>query len=101
MGTLRKVLLFLLIAAFAAVAATFAYLNPGTLDLDLGFAAMEDISKPLAFAVSFALGWLFGLACAASAMVKYFAQRRRLQRDLRVAESEVSSLRSLPLNDAH
>ena len=101
MGTIRKILLVLLIAAFAAVAATFAYLNPGNLDLDLGFVAIEEISKPLAFAVSFARGWLFGLACAASAVMKYFAQRQRLQRDLRVAESEVSSLRSLPLNDAH
>ena len=101
MGTLRKVLLFLLIVAFAAVAATFAYLNPGTLDLDLGFIALKEISKSLAFAISFALGWLFGLACAAGAVMKHFAQRRRLRRDLRVAESEVSSLRNLPLNDAN
>ena len=101
MGTFRKLIILVLIAVVAAVAATFAYLNPGTLSIDLGFIAIDEVSKSLAFAIAFGLGWLFGLLCATSALVKYFAQRRRLQRDLRVAESEVSSLRSLPLNDAN
>ena len=100
LATLRKVLIVLVVLLFAALAATFAYLNPGELSLNLAFVELESVAKPLAFAVTFALGWLFGLVSAASALFKYANQRRRLRRDLRAAESEVSSLRSLPLNDA-
>jgi len=100
LATLRKVLLVLLVLFFAALAATFAYLNPGQIDLNLAFVQLDGVAKPLAFAVTFALGWLFGLACAGSALVKHANVRRRMRRDLNAAESEVSSLRSLPLKDA-
>ena len=100
MAILRRVLLVLVVLFFAAVAATFAYLNPGEIGLNLAFIELESVAKPLAFAVTFALGWLFGLACAASALLKQVNVRRRMRRDLEAAESEVSSLRSLPLNDA-
>jgi hypothetical protein len=100
LARLRKVLLVLVVLFFAALAATFAYLNPGEIGLNLAFIELDSVAKPLAFAVTFALGWLFGLACAASALLKHANLRRRMRRDLNAAESEVSSLRSLPLNDA-
>jgi len=91
----------LVVLLFAAVTATLAYLNPGEISVNLAFVELESVAKPLAFATTFAFGWLFGLVCAASALLKVIGQRRRLRRDLRAAESEVSGLRSLPLNDAN
>ncbi len=101
MATVRKVLIFLLILLFMAVAAVFAWRNPGTLSIDIGFARVEEISTAMAFAVAFGLGWLFGLLCASLAMLRMANQRRKLRRNLALAESEVSGLRSLPLHDAN
>ena len=101
MATLRKVFIFFVILLCAAAAATLAYLNPGEIDVNLAFAEIKSVPKPVAFAVTFAFGWLFGLACLASALMKSMNQRRRLRRDLRAAESEISGLRTLPLSDAN
>jgi uncharacterized membrane protein YciS (DUF1049 family) len=101
LATFRKVLVFLMFLLFAAVAATLAYLNPGEISVNLAFVELESVAKPLAFAMTFAFGWLFGLVCLASVLLRFISQRRRLRRDLRAAESEVSGLRSLPLNDAN
>jgi uncharacterized membrane protein YciS (DUF1049 family) len=92
--------LFLLIAAIVLLAAAFAYTNPGLITVDVGVARLEDVSMSLAFASAFGLGWLFGLACAALALLRMARERRRLRRDLRYAETELSTLRSLPLRDA-
>ena len=55
----------------------------------------------LAFTVVFGLGWLFGLLSAALALLQSAREKRRLKRDLTYAESELSTLRRLPVQDAH
>lgn len=77
----------------------FASVNSGTIDIDLLFTVVTT-SIPLAFTVAFALGWLFGLLCTAAWAARLVNERRVLKRALRVSESEVSSLRNLPLTDA-
>ena len=101
MATVRKVFIFLLILLFMAVAAVFAWRNPGAIAVDVGFARVEEVSTAMAFAVAFGLGWIFGLLCASLAVLRIMNQRRKLRRRLALAESEVSSLRSLPLQDAN
>ena len=101
MAITRKVFIFLLILLFMAVAAVFAWRNPGEISVDIGFARLDGVSTAFAFAVTFGLGWLFGLVCAGLAMLRMANQRRKLRRSLALAESEVSSLRSLPLQDAN
>ena len=88
------VVLFIVIAVFA-----FSSANSGEIEVDLLFGAVTT-SVPMAFTVAFALGWLFGLGCMSLWAFKMYNERRTLRRSLRVSESEVSSLRNLPLTDA-
>ncbi len=101
MATVRKVALFLSLFLIVLVVAVFAYSNPDSLTVDIGFTRFENVSVSLAFAVAFALGWVFGLLSAGLALLRMVGERRRLRRELRLAEAEVSSLRSLPLQNAN
>lgn len=101
MATIRKVALFLSLLLIVVVTAVFAYNNPDSISVDIGFTRFENVSVSLAFVVAFAVGWLFGLLSAGIAVARMAGERRRLRRDLRLAEAEVSSLRSLPLHDAN
>ncbi|MDJ0759115.1 MAG: hypothetical protein QNJ19_06930 [Woeseiaceae bacterium] len=78
---------------------TFTARNRGYVEIDLAY-AMVNPSIPVAFTVTFVLGWLFGVICMGLYALKLVNERRGLRRSLRDTESEVSSLRSLPLSDA-
>lgn len=73
--------------------------NPGDVSIKL---LHWERSYPvsLALTVTFAIGWLFGIICMGLYALKVANERRMLRRSLRMSENEVSSLRSLPLNDA-
>jgi uncharacterized membrane protein YciS (DUF1049 family) len=77
----------------------FASVNSGEIDVDLLFSSVTT-SIPVAFTVTFAIGWLFGLLCTALWAMRLVRERRQLRRSLKLSESEVSSLRNLPLTDA-
>ena len=97
---LRYVFLILLVVFVFLVAAVFGAINPGVLELDLAFTRLE-IRKSLAFVLFLGIGWLFGVLCAAFLMIKLLTQRRHLRKALELAESEVKSLRSMPMHDAN
>ncbi|MBT8068172.1 MAG: LapA family protein [Gammaproteobacteria bacterium] len=96
---LKRVILLILIIVIAILMATFTAINTGTVDIDLAFAKFTK-PLPLVLTVSFALGWLFGVLCMGFFAIKLINERRVLRRSLRLSESEVTSLRGLPLNDA-
>lgn len=98
---MRKIALFLSLLLIVLITAVFAYNNPESITVDIGFTRFEEVSVSLAFVVSFAVGWLFGLLSAGIAVVRMASERRKLRRDLSLAEAEVSTLRSLPLHDAN
>jgi lipopolysaccharide assembly protein A len=77
----------------------FTNSNPGVVTLDLAFGLVQP-SIPLAFSVTFVIGWAFGLLCTSMFIFRLYNERRRLRRALRNSESEISSLRNLPLADA-
>lgn len=77
----------------------FTSINPGVVTIDLAFGTVEP-TIPLALAVTFVLGWAFGILCASFYVLKLINERRQLRTQLRNSESEVSSLRSLPIADA-
>ena len=77
----------------------FTNSNPGVVTLDLAFGVVQP-SIPLAFSVTFVMGWVFGLVCTSWYIFRLVNERRRLRRALRNSESEVTSLRNLPLTDA-
>lgn len=96
---LKRTGLALLVLVIVVVMATFTANNTGMVDIDLAFVKINT-SIPLAFTVTFALGWLFGVLCMGFYALKLIGERRTLRRALRMSESEVSSLRNLPLGDA-
>lgn len=105
---MRRIAFVLALIVFMLAAAVFAYSNPQPIAVDVGFARFEQVSLAVAFAVVFACGWLFGLLSAGLALWRNAADKRRLRRDLRHAEAELSSVRALPasggdatVDDAH
>lgn len=96
---LKRIGLAVLVLAIVIVMVTFTANNTGMIDVDLAFVKIHT-SIPLAFTVAFALGWLFGILCMGFYALKLWNERRHLRRSLRMSESEVSSLRSLPLSVA-
>ncbi len=96
---LKRVALLLLIVVVFIVMFTFTALNTGAVELDLGF---HKASYPISMAIAATLviGWLLGMLSMVVFVFRLIHERRVLRRALRMSESEVSSLRSLPLSDA-
>ncbi len=99
MTILKRIGLAILIALIFSAMVVFTAGNPGEMSIKL---LNWEINSPvsLALTVAFAVGWLFGVACMGLYAFKIANERRMLRRSLRMSESEVSSLRSLPLSDA-
>jgi uncharacterized integral membrane protein len=96
---LKRIGLLILIIVITALMATFTAINTGTVDIDLAFAKYTK-PLPLVLTAAFALGWLFGILCMGFFAIRLVNERRILRRSLRLSESEVTSLRGLPLSDA-
>jgi len=96
---LKKIGIGVLVVAIFAFMLVFTSSNPGFIELDLFFVVVRP-SIPLAFSVAFVIGWVFGLLCTLVFILKLVNERRQLRRKLRASESELTSLRSLPLADA-
>ncbi len=101
MATLRRILLATLSIALMLLAAMLAYSNPTPIDVDIGFVKLERVSLALALVVVFVAGWVFGLLTVAFTLWRSATEKRRLERSLRHAEAELSTLRAAPLQDAH
>jgi len=96
---LKRIGLAILILVIVIIMVTFTANNTGMIDIDLAFVEVHT-SIPLAFTITFAIGWLFGILCMGFYALKLWNERRHLRRSLRMSESEVSSLRNLPISDA-
>ena len=99
MIALKRIGLALLIILIFTTMVVFTASNSNEVSVTL---LHWEFSSPasLAFTIAFAIGWLFGVICMGLYAFKIFNERRMLRRSLRMSENEVSSLRSLPLNDA-
>lgn len=96
---LKKAGLIILLLLIFGVMIVFSYLNTGDVEVNLAFFSVST-SVSIAFTVTLALGWLLGVASMGLFALRIVNERRILRRALRTSESEVSSLRSLPLSDA-
>ena len=95
----RRVAIALLVVTIFVVTLVFTYHNKGDIELHLIF---TEVTAPVSFAfiVTFALGWLFGVISMGLHALRQVNEKRSLKRSLAASETEVSSLRNLPLNDA-
>ncbi len=96
---LKRIAVIVLVVIIFAAMLVFTYHNKGMVDIDLILTTVTT-SVPVAFTIAFAIGWLFGILCMGAWALRLINDRRNLRRSLRVSESEVTSLRNLPLNDA-
>lgn len=96
---LKKAGLILLLILIFAVMVVFSYLNTGDVEVNLAFVSITT-SISIAFTVALVAGWLLGVVSMGVFALRLVNERRSLRRALRVSESEVTSLRSLPLSDA-
>lgn len=94
----RAGLIILILILFVAMF-TFTALNTGEIALDLAF---FEGSYPISvvLAATFVIGIVFGMLCMTVFVFRLINERRILRRSLRMTESEVSSLRNLPISDA-
>lgn len=96
---LKRIGLLLLVLIILLTILTFTALNSGKVELDMAFfAGIYPLSVVLV--VTFVVGTIFGMLCMTAFVFRLINERRTLRRALRLSESEVSSLRSLPLSDA-
>ncbi len=96
---LKKIGVVVLVAIVFLLVLLFTYSNPGQVELDLWFREIQT-SIPIAFTTTFIFGWIFGLVSTGIFIIRLVNERRQLRKALRIAESEVSSLRNLPIADA-
>ncbi len=96
---LKRIAVIVLVVIIFTAMLVFTYLNKGTVDVNLVLATVTT-SVPVAFTIAFAIGWLFGILCMGVWALRLINDRLNLRRSLKVSESEVTSLRNLPLNDA-
>ena len=96
---LKKAGLIILLLVIFGVMIVFTYLNTGQVDVNLAFMST---TKPISIVltVTLVIGWLLGVLSMGLFTLRIVNERRTLRRALRISESEISSLRSLPLSDA-
>ena len=90
----RRLLLTLAFLVTALCCAALVRANPRWVDVDLAFGSLE---APLgqALAVAVLVGWACGVVAAAGWTWRAARDRARLQRQLRLAEAEVRTLRAI------
>ena len=96
---LKKAALILLLIVIFGIMVVFSYLNTGDVEVNLAFITVTT-SVSIAFTVTLVAGWLLGVISMGLYALRLANERRTLRRALRTSESEISSLRSLPLSDA-
>lgn len=96
---LKKAALILLLIVIFGIMVVFSYLNTGEVEVNLAFVSVTT-SVSIAFTVTLVAGWLLGVISMGLYALRLANERRTLRRALRTSESEISSLRSLPLSDA-
>lgn len=95
----KRAALIILVVVLFGVMFTFTALNTGQVELDLGF-FKRTFPISMTLAATFVLGMVFGMLCMTAFVFRLINERRVLKRSLRMSETEVSSLRNLPLSDA-
>ncbi len=97
---LKRLGILVLVVVIAILMAMLTQSNSGTVDIDL-FVMQGTYPITVVLAVTFVIGMGFGMLCMTGFVFRMIQERRTLRRSLQMSESEVSSLRNLPLDDAN
>lgn len=91
---------FIVALLVVILGASFAYLNFGPVPVDL-WVRTYDVGLPWVVFLSLALGWVLGILSVTGIIVNQLARIRRLKRSVKLAETEINNLRSIPIRNAH
>lgn len=97
---MRSALTSILVIVLAAIAIVFALSNQTTVPVDLIVWQLEP-TLPLLLVSTLIIGWLLGLISLLGLVIRLYAERRQLRRQVELADTEIRNLRSIPLQDAH
>ena len=89
MLTVRRLVFATVLISLMLLTGVFAYSNPLPIDVDIGVVRFEQVSMAIAFAIALALGWLLGVLSAGLTLWRSAGEKRRLERDLEYAETEL------------
>lgn len=79
---IKRILTAVLFILALAVAVLFTAMNPGEIELDLGYTLLQ-VPLGLAFILAIAIGWVLGILSALPRLARLANQRRRLRGELR------------------
>ncbi|MEL7285473.1 MAG: LapA family protein [Pseudomonadota bacterium] len=96
---IRRILTLVILISVLIAAAVFASVNTDVIVVDFLFDQYE-LPQSIVIIGALIVGTLIGLLSASIFVVRFMTERRKLRKALRNAETEISSLRSLPLHDA-
>ncbi len=96
---LKRIVTLVVLIAAVLFAAVFASLNTDIISVDFLFARYE-LPQSVVLIGALVTGVVIGLLGAALFLLRVTSDRRKLRRALRTAETEITSLRSLPLQNA-
>lgn len=96
---IKRVVTLVVLVAAVLFAAVFASWNTDIISVDFLFARYE-LPQSVVIIGALVIGVLIGLLGATLFLLRIASDRRRLRRALRTAETEITSLRSLPLQNA-
>lgn len=96
---IRRIITLVVLVAAVLFAAVFASWNTDIISVDFLFARYE-LPQSVVIIGALVIGVVIGLLGASLFLLRIASDRRRLRRALRTAETEITSLRSLPLQNA-
>lgn len=78
----------------------FAWLNTSTIEINY-LAGRTEIQISFALFIALVVGWVLGIVSSAALLFRQRREISRLKREIKLAETEVNNLRTLPVKDAH
>lgn len=80
--------------------ASFAYQNSDSVTVYLWVRSYE-VGLPFVVYFALAIGWVVGVLSVSGVIVRQLREVRRLRRAVKLAETEINNLRSIPIRNAH
>lgn len=95
-----RIIGLVLVLLVVVLGASFAWLNAGTVTIDL-WVADHELSLPFVLFITLVAGWLLGIVSMVGVVTRQMREMRRLRRSVKLAETEINNLRSIPIRNAH
>ena len=97
---MKRILVSIILLLVALLGLSFALMNAAPVSLNYYFSSVQ---APLSLIVvlSIVVGALLGILAMAGMVLRQKREMARLRKSMRLAEKEISNLRSLPLKDGH